>query len=246
MSLPEPPPNAAPTGPSVRVRVGVGAAVVLVVAALVVSVLITALAPMGATTVVAGSAGADSGAGPTEPPAGLGVSAVSAETPDGGNPTPAPIMVHLLGAVAAPGVYELASGARVVDVVVLAGGFTDQAERSSVNLARPLVDGEQLRVLAVGEAPPEVAPGSVGGASGGSGASGGVGASAGAGAGGVIDLNRATAADLDTLPRIGPAMAARIVAWRDENGPFSSIDDLLQVTGIGEKTLEGLRDLVRV
>ncbi|MFB2582114.1 helix-hairpin-helix domain-containing protein [Herbiconiux sp. P15] len=181
----------------------------------------------------------------------------------------ASILVHLLGAVARPGVYELAEGSRAVDAVALAGGFTETADQSSLNLARILVDGEQVRVLAVGETPP-AAPGAGagggsggggsagggsagsggggGGASGGSGSGGGAsGGGAGGGAAGVlINLNAATALDLDTLPRIGPAMAERIIAWRDENGPFSSVDDLLQITGIGDKTLESLRPLVTV
>ncbi|MFB2586075.1 helix-hairpin-helix domain-containing protein [Herbiconiux liukaitaii] len=294
----EPPPDPDRAAPSARGRIAIGAAIVLVVLALVASVLITALSPVGATTVFAsdptqpGSTGSDAaqtgpagsgqaGSGPAGsppasaiPPGATGVApageggSVAGDTAGaevGGSR--ASILVHLLGAVARPGVYELAEGSRAVDAVALAGGFTETADQSSLNLARILVDGEQVRVLAVGETPPVAAPGSGagggsggGGSAGGGGGSGGAGASVGGGSGGgasgggagggaagvLINLNAATALDLDTLPRIGPAMAERIISWRDENGPFSSVDDLLQITGIGDKTLESLRPLVTV
>ncbi len=239
--------------PSLRVRVGVGAAIVLVVVALVASVLITALSPVGSTTVFDTRTG-----GPGQPPpASSGPSAAAPATTPGTaaeeRGTHATVLVHVLGAVTKPGVYELQEGARVIDVVGRAGGFAADADQASVNLARVLTDGEQVRVLAVGEAAP--AAGAGGGAGGGSGGAGGAGqapggtgsGSAGGGAGAsLVNLNSATELDLDALPRIGPAMAARIVAWRTDNGPFTSVDDLLEVAGIGEKTLEGLRDLVTV
>ena len=139
------------------------------------------------------------------------------------------LYVHVFGAARAPGLYRLSDGARVVDAVAAAGGFTDDADHGAVNLARLLSDGEQLYLPGLGEAAPAG------------------GAPAGAVAGdGRINLNTASAADLDGLPRIGPAMAERIVAWRDTNGRFTSIEDLLAVPGIGEKTLESLRALVTV
>ncbi|WP_382307111.1 ComEA family DNA-binding protein [Herbiconiux sp. UC225_62] len=240
---------------------GIGAAVVLVVVGLVASVLITALSPVGVTTTF-GSGGGSSGrshsdeaVGPSSPGStasaggavsqaggGAGAGAGSAGGADGSG---AVLLVHVLGAVATPGVYDLEEGARVVDAVAAAGGFTDQADQASVNLARPLSDGEQLRVLAVGEAPP-VASGGADAGSGGEAASGSGAAGSATTAGAKVNLNAATELELDGLPRIGPAMAARIIAWRTENGPFSSVDDLLQVTGIGDKTFEGLRDLVTV
>lgn len=155
-------------------------------------------------------------------------------------PPPAPVMtptaaaevaevyVHVSGAVAAPGLYVLAAGSRVADAISAAGGFGESADTAAVNLARPLSDGEQLVVLEVGQAPPA-------GASGGE--------SAG---GGPINLNTAGVEQLDELPRVGPAIAQRIVDWREQNGRFSSVDDLLGVPGIGEKMLAGLRDLVTV
>lgn len=146
------------------------------------------------------------------------------------------VYVHLHGAVAAPGLYRLASGARVVDAIAAAGGFGETADRGAVNLARAVEDGEQIVVPELGAQPPVAAGG----------AGTGTGTEGGAPAGTKIDLNTADAASLDTLPRIGPAMAARIIAWRDENGRFTSVDDLLAVPGIGDKMLEALRDLVRV
>jgi competence protein ComEA len=271
--------NVRRVGPSARVRVGVGAAIVLVVAALVCSVLVTALSPVGATTVLAprssGGSGASAtpsgsatGAGsPTAPDApgaagatgggGAGGAQGAADAPGGltapgeagdsggGGGAGALIFVHVLGAVAVPGVYELREGSRVFDGVALAGGFSEGADQTSVNLARPLADGEQVRVLAVGEAPPVSGPGVASGGGAGS-TAGGAGPAPGAPGGAPVNLNSATVIDLDALPRIGPAMAGRIVAWREENGPFAAVDDLLQVTGIGEKTLDGLRDLVSV
>ncbi|GAA2233009.1 ComEA family DNA-binding protein [Herbiconiux moechotypicola] len=227
-------------GAGFRLRVGAGAAVVLVIAVLVVSVLVTALSPVGATTIVA--------SGPSGTPSAPPVS-VSSHTPSPSllpspvSPVPSVVTVHVLGAVGAPGVYELPVGSRVVDGVEAAGGLAESADAGSVNLARPLVDGEQLRVLSVGEEVPRVPTGPEPGASG---AAASVEPAAGAGAGALIDLNRATAMELESLPRIGPAMAARIVEWRDQNGGFSAVDDLLQITGIGDKTFEGLRDLVTV
>ena len=135
------------------------------------------------------------------------------------------LFVHVLGQVARPGLYELSEGDRAVDAVAAAGGFTDNADPGGINLARLLSDGEQLVVPAVGELPPTS----------------GAGYSAGSGK---INLNSADATALDTLPRIGPAMAQRIIDWRQANGRFSSVDDLLAVAGIGQKTLDGLRDLV--
>lgn len=137
----------------------------------------------------------------------------------------ATLFVHVSGSVLAPGLYVLAEGARVVDAIGVAGGFAPGADEGAVNLARPLSDGEQLHVSNVDEA--LVDP------------------SAQAPAGdGRVNLNTADAAQLDTLPRIGPAMAARIIEWRDSNGRFTSVEDLLAVPGIGDKMLEALRDLV--
>jgi competence protein ComEA len=157
----------------------------------------------------------------------------------------AEVVVHIAGAVVRPGVQHLGAGARVVDAVERAGGATPDAELGRVNLAAPVQDGQQVYVPRVGEVPP--AP--VGGGPAGAGASGGSG-SAGAGAagqpGGLVNLNTATTEELDTLPGVGPATAEAIIAHREANGPFTSVDQLLDVRGIGDAKLADLRDLVTV
>lgn len=142
--------------------------------------------------------------------------------------TDAALYVHVSGAVRIPGLYRLVAGARVVDAVAAAGGFADGADENAVNLARPLSDGEQLPVPLVGSS--LAADAAAGGAEG----------------DGRVNLNTADAPALDTLPRVGPAMAQRIIDWREQNGRFTSVDDLLAVPGIGAKMLESLRDLVTV
>lgn len=235
-SAPDP---GAPRGP--RWRIGVGAVVVLVLAVLAVTVAISATATRG---------GAGETAITSRPtPADASPGAVDSSGAPGSSGSP--VFVHVHGRVAQPGLYELAPGARVVDVVAAAGGFTADAEQGGVNLARPLVDGEQLYVPAVGEA---AADGAGGGAGAGAGAASGAGASAGSGAGGgaagpgaaLVDLNSADAAALETLPGVGPATSAAILDWRRQNGAFRSVDDLLGVSGIGEKTLAKLTPLVTV
>ena len=205
-----------------RVRIAVGAAVVLFVAAVAIAALLS----------VASSGGGAQGS-ITPASEERGASTGGAEVATGADA--APLLVHVLGAVAAPGLVELAPGARVVDAVAAAGGFTDDADPAGVNLARPVVDGEQRVVLAVGQAPPPAA------ATGGVGAAGGTGAGAGDGK---VHLNTADLAALDTLPRIGPALAQRIIDWREANGPFTSVDQLLEVAGIGDAVFSGLADKV--
>lgn len=143
--------------------------------------------------------------------------------------TTGPVVVHVAGAVVAPGVHELPHGSRVIDAVEASGGPTPDADPSAVNLAAELVDGAQIYVPRIGEAPPPPP--------------------AGAGAAeqaGPIDVNAADAALLETLPGVGPATAAAIIDHRERHGPFASVDGLLEVRGIGEAKLAALRDLVRV
>lgn len=144
------------------------------------------------------------------------------------------VYVHVLGEVAKPGLYVLDDGARVAEALAAAGGTVPTADLGGVNLARVVTDGEQILVPAAGAAP----------AAGGGGGGPANGAAGGAGA--LIDLNTADAAALEELPRIGPALAQRIVEWRTANGRFTSVEDLLGVSGIGEKLLAGIRDRVRV
>jgi competence protein ComEA len=150
-----------------------------------------------------------------------------------------PLVVEIVGAVDHPGVYRLASGARVGDLVAAAGGYgprvdTDRAGRE-LNLAAPLHDGDQIRVPSRGDAL-ATAPSTT---------SGGAGSKPGAGPPTPIDLNHATAQELDTLPGIGPATAAKILASRDEQ-PFASVDDIRTRKLVGEKTFANLKDLVAV
>lgn len=151
---------------------------------------------------------------------------------------PAPIVVHAAGAVTRPGVYRLEASSRVSDLLDAAGGVGADADVDRLNLAAPLADGARVYVPRRGEPDPG-APLAVD--------LGGVpGAGASPGSGGKLDLNTATAAQLEELPGIGPATAAAIIDHRERNGPFRSIEGLLDVRGIGPAKLEQIRDAVRV
>jgi competence protein ComEA len=143
--------------------------------------------------------------------------------------TPALLIVDVAGAVRKPGVYEFAQGERVVDAIERAGGPMPKADLSLLNLAAMLVDGTQILVPKTG---PPVA-GAPGGAVPGS-------------SGGLVNINTASATELETLSGIGEVLAGTIVEYRDQNGPFVSVDDLLDVSGIGPATLEEIRDQVTV
>lgn len=132
------------------------------------------------------------------------------------------LYIHVVGEVVSPGMYQLPIGARLVDAVFAAGGLTDEADNASVNLARELTDGEQIIVFSISQE----------------------GQSPGTNSSGLISLNRAGDKELEELPGIGPALAGRIIAWREANGGFKSIEDLLKVSGIGESLLSGVIDLV--
>lgn len=158
------------------------------------------------------------------------------------------VVVQAAGAVNQPGVYELEAGSRVDDLVRRAGGLSSRADRARINLAAALVDGERIWIPAKGEeSVPEVV---TGGASPGGGTT--VGEEGAGGSGrpstpsGPVDLNTATAEQLDVLPGVGPATAAAIIAHREQVGPFQSVEDLLEVRGIGDAKLEQLRPLVTV
>jgi competence protein ComEA len=146
------------------------------------------------------------------------------------------LVVHVVGQVRAPGVYRMAGGSRVGDAVVAAGGATRAADLAAVNLARVLVDGEQVVVPRPGES--VSAQGGAGPAAGTSGSSGGAGGPAPAG--GKVSLNSADLSALDTLPGVGPVLAQRILDWRTEHGRFTSVEELGEVSGIGEKLLAQL------
>ncbi|WP_257210874.1 helix-hairpin-helix domain-containing protein [Actinomyces ruminis] len=150
------------------------------------------------------------------------------------------VVVHVAGAVTSPGVVVLPAGARVVDAITAAGGALPDADTDQLNLARVLSDGEQVRVPHQGEDASswnpddgtEPAGASTAAGSGGTGIS----------TDGHININTATAAELEGLTGIGPTLAQRIVDYRTEHGPFSSIEDLTAVSGIGAAKLESLRD----
>lgn len=138
---------------------------------------------------------------------------------------PPGLVVDVEGKVARPGIVTLAAGSRVVDAITAAGGVKGKADISMLNLARKVEDGEQILVgiePAAGDQVASNAPGAK------------------------VNLNTATLEQLDELPGVGPVTAKAILAWRTKNGHFDSIEDLLDVKGIGQATLEDLRDLVTV
>jgi competence protein ComEA len=144
------------------------------------------------------------------------------------SPSPSPsVLVHVVGAVRRPGVVRLPAGSRVADAVEQAGGLRRNGEVGGTNLARQVTDGERIEVGAPGRAPDVDQSGSASDAP-------------------QVDLNTATADQLDALPGVGPVTAAKILAWRAEHGRFSVVDELAEVAGIGPKTLAELRSLVRV
>ena len=151
----------------------------------------------------------------------------------------AALVVDVVGAVRRGGVVRLRSGARVIDAINAAGGATADADLTRLNLAAALTDGARVAVPRVGAAAPEVDPAAV---------SGGTtpGADGTPSAGSPVNLNTATAHQLDALPGVGPATAAAIIKDREAHGPFRSVNDLGRVRGIGDAKLEQLRDLVTV
>jgi competence protein ComEA len=173
---------------------------------------------------------------------GVGATSVTVPTARG---SPGRLVVDVVGQVARPGVVTVPEGSRVIDVLAAAGGALAGADVQRLNLARLVADGEQLFVPKPGETPP-VLIGALDGSGTGVVGTGGSGPGAGGTANGLVDLNTATLAALDTLPGVGPVLAQRILDWRSQHGRFSSVDELGEVSGIGDKLLEQIRPKVRV
>ncbi len=166
-------------------------------------------------------------------PAVSGVALASAVVPPSSSETMAVLIVDVTGAVRRPGVFEFQAGDRVIDAVERAGGALDKADLTLLNLAAPLTDGQQILVPKKGaavSAPPPIGTGtgttSTGGAT--------------------VNINSADEATLETLNGVGPVLAAAIIQYRTEHGPFASVDQLDEVSGIGPATLEDLRSQVTV
>lgn len=154
-------------------------------------------------------------------PAAVAPTAVTSDTF-----APAEMVVHVAGAVVRPGLVRVALDSRVADAVAAAGGATSDAALAAINLAAPLSDGTQVVVPSTATAGELPAPGAV--------------------VDGRVRVNQADATEMDALPGVGPVLAERIAAYRDENGPFGSVEDLLDVPGIGESKLEAMRDSIVV
>lgn len=134
------------------------------------------------------------------------------------------ITVHLVGAVNNPGIYQLPAGSRVYELIDLCGGFSEEADRQAMNQARPLLDGEQVYIQKTGEA---LLP-------------------SGTEAANKININQATASDLTALPGIGDVRAGQIVAHREKHGLFKDVREIMDVSGIGEKTFENIAELITI
>jgi competence protein ComEA len=202
-------PATAPT--AVRWRVGATAGVGLVLGIVVIAVVAFLFRSQGPEPSI------------ITPPSGESAEEIAGVPASGDVARPEEVLlIHVVGAVFAPGVVQVPAQSRVLDAINKAGGATEDALLDGVNLARVVFDGEQIVVPRIGE---EImsSPG---------------------GPGQPISLSRADSLTLQTLPRVGPATADRIIAWRETHGPFKSVEDLLAISGIGPATLEGFRDRV--
>lgn len=198
------------------------------------------IAPVGAAQ-PPDPAGTTPSAGAVQVTVPAGTGPVPAAPPVAGSPGAGLLVIDVVGQVIRPGIVRLPVGSRVVDALTAAGGPGPHAAVDQVNLARPLVDGEQIVIPRPGQA---LTGGGSGPGPAGTGQPGGQPGSAGAGP--ALDLNLATESQLDGLPGIGPVLAGRIVAWRVAHSRFSRVDELAEVGGIGDKLLLQLTPLVRV
>lgn len=205
-----------------------GPLIVLGLAIVAVSVIVSMIGPWGQSSTVAPAPSPTPGSGLASGLASVGSSASESLEGFGDDGT----WVHVVGSVIDPGLYLVPVGSRVIDAIMSAGGLLETADQCGINLARPLSDGEQLIVPSKpeGEATSGCQTVTSGGSSG--------------GASGPISLSRADLATLDSLPGIGPTLAQRIIDWRSANGGFTSVDQLADVSGIGDKLFSQLQSLV--
>lgn len=178
------------------------------------------------------------GSGPSVEPGSSDPSDDASDGSSSGASAETEMYVDVDGAVASPGVYRLKDGARVSQAIDAAGGLTAEADVTGLNRAAKVTDGQKIYVPTVGEQQAALA---AGGAEGGAAAVSGAGASSG-----LVNINTASAAELQTLSGIGPSMAQSIIDERTQNGAFASVDDLMRVSGIGEKKLAKIKDCICV
>jgi competence protein ComEA len=168
-------------------------------------------------------------------------SAAAQDASPAASPTP-DVMVYVCGAVRTPGVVRLPAGARVTDALQLAGGPTGRAELAAVNLAAPVADGQQILVPERGAPVVASAPAS----SGSSGSALGVSSAGGTTPGALININTASLEELDALDGVGPSTAQKIIDYRTENGGFKTIEDIKEVSGIGDAKFAAMKDQITV
>lgn len=168
---------------------------------------------------------------------------VAARAPDGESvqlrpaPTPEPLQTHVTGAVVRPGVYDLPKDSRVLDAVEAAGGFVAEADKNALNLAARVEDGERLDIPYVAGYEPDEEEGFVVVSEG---------TPSPLAGEDLVDINNASLEELDKLPSIGPTTGQKIIDYRDENGPFARIEDIINVSGIGSATYAEIKDLITV
>jgi competence protein ComEA len=220
-----------------RLKIGLGAGIVLVLLLAAVGVVVSALSPHGSTAIESRPRGVHTVRSVLPDGSPDGSADVSADVSAGAGADAAPDathssidFVHVVGEVANPGVYELPAGSRLVDAVAAAGGFTLTADQADLNLAQVVTDGQQIVVATRGASPV------AGGAPGGDGT-----ASPGTGPTGPVNINSADLTGLQTLDGIGPSLAQRILAYRAAHGGFRSVNDLRNVTGIGPKKFAAIK-----
>ena len=225
-----------------RAAVVAGSVLLVLAVVLALRAVLTSTAAGGESAPAA--AGTTAAARPSAAVSTAGPRAGTATAPGGPSAGAGSVVVHVTGAVIRPGVVTLGEGSRVNDAIGAAGGVSPDADTQQLNLARVLTDGEQIRVPRIGEVLPDPAPQPGAAVTPGTGTA--LGKPGAGSASGTVNINTASASDLEKLPGIGPALAQRIVEYRDSHGPFASVDALTDVPGIGKAKLEALREQATV